>query len=416
MMSDPLHPGVIARVRAVWHGERSAVALEAMRRAGKDAYSELLRADRLREEALASGTLWAAPPALGSQLLAGWNAFVLQTLSEALLDTDYHEAPGTIGFVPPATFEQAWAWLSAVQSWLSRSEQARRNPDCDLTSELALPAALPDWVRVMPYEHLTAMTAAIPAIRTNAEIALFALQRPNVPAAGQRAVNRLGQLAAEACAAGDYATALHTGVRDERLDELVGDSLRRAIEIWFDVGQLAAIPALLETYRPRPAGVRPDPEMLPGGRSFDPWCLTDSRARKVWQADPAAQQAIQTLWAKDPDPAATLALHAAIEAAVARGDLARIRTSDGGFCYYCCPWASLYEVRRPLWLAGHDLKVLRQFTLDIAGASEPFRRGLVFGPFEQTDEVGYYGSTEGSARDRQPPAGPPRRRRSRRRR
>jgi hypothetical protein len=399
---DPLQPGVITRVRAAWRGEQSAVVLEAMRRAGKAAYGELLRADELRSEALTAGSLWTAR-SVGSQLLAGWNAFVLQTLSEAFLDVDYRTVPGTVGFVPPPTFEQVWSWLSAVEGWLSRVQQARRNPDCDLADELALPATLPDWVHAKPRprEHLAAMAAALPAIRSNAELAVFAAQRSCDTPDRQRAVNRLQQLAAEASAAGDYAVSLQVEPEDARLRQLVEDSLERAIELWFEIGQLAAVPALIEEYQSPPPAVRPDPTTLPGGRGFDPWCLTDPRSRELWQADPAAHKALRKLWASDPDPAATIALFAEIDAAVERGDLVRIRTRDGGFCYYCCPWASLFEVRRRIRLAGHDLKVLRQFTVDVSASGlakgEPFRRELVFGPFEQTDDVGYDQPTGASA-------------------
>jgi hypothetical protein len=52
--------------------------------------------------------------------------------------------------------------------------------------------------------------------------------------------------------------------------------------------------------------------------------------------------------------------------------------------------------------------VLRQFTVDVSAAGvaggRPFRRELVFGPFEQTDDVGYGapggGSTGGRKADR----------------
>jgi hypothetical protein len=417
-VDDPLQPGVITRVRAAWRGEQSAVVLEAMRRAGKAAYAGLLRADELRGDLAADGTLWQPPPAVGSELLAAWNAFVLQTLSEAFLDVDYRTRPGTVGFVPPTMFSQVWGWLSAVEGWLSRTEQARHNPDYDLVQELALPAALPHWVEVdpCPREHLDAMLAAIPSIRGNAELALYALQAA-VPAGREHAANRLRQLAAEAAASAEYALALRVDAEDRRLHQLIEDSLKRAIEMWFELGQLAAIPALLDHYRGRPAPARPDPGRLPGGRGFDPWCLTDPRTKAVWQADPEARAALEALWANDPDPAATLALGAEIEAAVVRGDLARVQTDDGGFCYYVCPWASLYEVRRPLRLARQDLTVLRQFTLDVSAdgmtRGRPFRRELVFGPFEHTDEVGYEGPDEGAGPPRHTPVRRPRRRRRR---
>jgi hypothetical protein len=421
MGSDPLQPGVITRVRAAWRGEQSAIALEAMRRAGKAAYGELLRADRLRDEILASGSLWQPPPALGSQLVAGWNAFVLQTLSEAFLDVDYRTGRGTVGYVPPTTYDQVWAWLSGVEGWLNRIEQANRNPDYDLAAELALPAALPDWVDVTPCPpaYIDALAAATPAIRANAETALYALERVPVPPGRQPALNRLFQVAADAAASADYALALRGESGDQRLYQLIRDNLQRALEIWFELGQLAAVPALLDHYRTRLAGPQPDPARLPGGDQFDPWCLTDPRTREIWQADPQAHQALDTMWEQDPDPVATLALAAEIEAAVARGDIVPIRTADGGFCYYVCPWASLYEVRRPLRLAGHNLKVLRQFTLDVSAEAVPrggeFRRDLVFGPFEQTDDVGYHMPDAHGGQHRRLRRPPPNRGRRRRR-
>ncbi len=388
---EPRQPGVLTRVRAAWRGEQSAVVLEAMRRAGKAAYGELLRTDQLRADAAADGALWGSPTSAGSQLLAGWNAFVLQTLSEAFLDADYDTAPGTVGFVPPATFQQVWAWLSATQGWLSRLEQARRNPDYNVTAELALPAWLPGWGQVTrwPPAHVAAMVAAIPAIRANADLALFALDNQVVPADQVKSLHRLQEYAARAAAAADYALALHRDTHDDQVRELVGQNLRYALELWFDLGQLAAVPKLIAGYRDRTPPVRPELAALPGGIGFDPWCLTDRDARKQWKDDPAAARAIQALWAKDPDPSATMALHAEIEAALKRRDLARISTGAGSY-YFSCPWSSLYEVRRPLRLCGQDLEVLRQFTIDISVRGAQFRRQLVFGPFEQTDDIGYF--------------------------
>src|SRR6201994_2317511 len=104
-MADPLRPSVMTKMRASLAGERDAVLLEALRSAGRVAYDELL---------------------------AAWNAFVLQTLGETLLDADYATKPGTVGFVPPVTFNQVSAWLSAVEGWVSRARQARVNPDYDI--------------------------------------------------------------------------------------------------------------------------------------------------------------------------------------------------------------------------------------------------------------------------------------------
>jgi hypothetical protein len=107
-------PSLGTRLHAIVAGERGASALEALRTAGLATYDEMLRADRLRDEQVAGEiSPWAAAPGVGSQLLAAWNAVVLQTLGEALLDADYAADRRTVGFVPQVTYEHAFVCLSA---------------------------------------------------------------------------------------------------------------------------------------------------------------------------------------------------------------------------------------------------------------------------------------------------------------
>ncbi|MEU7869945.1 hypothetical protein [Dactylosporangium sp. NPDC049140] len=395
-MSDPLRPTMLTKMRASLAGERDAALLEALRSAGKTAYDELLAAEKVRDELTAGGTgVWDAPPAVGSQLVAAWNAFVLQTLGEQFLDADYAANPRTVGYVPAVTFDQVSAWFSAVEGWISRGRQARVNPDYDITAELALPAALPPWAEVEPCppEHLAALLAAIPPVRQHVDVAMYALEAAGVPERHRQAVNRLKQLTAEAAAAADYAVGLRSARHNAALHELVENNLKQALELWFHVGQLAAMPRLLDGYRAIRPAARPDPATLPGGVRFDPWCLTDRTTLKRWQRDAKAKQAIKELWQYDPDPAATLALKAQIDAAVTAGDVAVLRTRDGSSCYYECPWSALYEVRRPITIAGRNLRVLQQFALQAAAddvlRGKPFQRGIIVGPFQTTDEVEY---------------------------
>jgi hypothetical protein len=75
------------------------------------------------------------------------------------------------------------------------------------------------------------------------------------------------------------------------------------------------------------------------------------------------------------------------------GDIAFLNARKSGTCYYECPWALLYEVRRPVTINGRSLRVLDQFTLEFAADDMPrglpFRRGLLLGPFRMTNEVEY---------------------------
>jgi hypothetical protein len=105
--------------------------------------------------------------------------FVLQTLGAGLLDADYAAEPGTVGYVPPITFDQVWSWFSAAEGWLSQAQQARANPDYDLAATLRLPAALPAWAEIEPCPpaHVQAMLTALPSIREHAELALYDLDK-----------------------------------------------------------------------------------------------------------------------------------------------------------------------------------------------------------------------------------------------
>ncbi|MFG2041242.1 hypothetical protein [Dactylosporangium sp. NPDC048998] len=365
-MAESHHPSFLTRLRAGLAGERDTVYLEALRVAGRSAYDEILAADELRERL---PSLWNVPTAAESQLLAAWNAFVLQTLGETFLDADYAARPGTAGYVPPVTFDQAAAWLAAVGEWVSRARQARANPEYDIAMHTVLPAPLPAWAEVVtcPPEHLTALQAAVTPVREQVEVALHALVRTGVPPQFESAVNRLHQDTAAAVAAVEYAAGLRTGRHHAALHELIEQNLKRALELWFRVGQLAAMPSLL------------------AGPRFDVWCMTDRATLARWQQNPQARQAVAEMWRTDPNPSATLAIQAQVEAGLRSGDLWYHVPRYGDTCYYEPPFSPLYEVRRPVRIAGVPLPVQTQFAIR-GGAN----RGLVLGPFRPTERVRYW--------------------------
>ncbi|MEV8513717.1 hypothetical protein [Dactylosporangium sp. NPDC051484] len=363
---EPQQPSLLTRLRAGLAGERDAAYLEALRAAGRVAYDEILAADELRERL---PSLWNAPTAAASQLLAAWNAFVLQTLGETFLDADYAARPGTAGYVPPVTFDQAAAWLAAVGEWVSRARQARANPEYDIAMYTLLPAPLPPWAEVVscPPEHLSALQAAVTPVRDHVEVALHALVRTGVPPQFESAVNRLHQDTAAAVAAVEYAAGLRTvGRHHARLHELIERNLKRALELWFRVGQLAAMPSLL------------------AGPRFDVWCMTDRATLARFRQDPHARRAVTEMWRTDPNPAATLAIQAQVETGLRTGHLWFHVPRYGDTCYFEPPFSPLYEVRRPVRIAGVSLRVQTQFAIR-GGAN----RGLVLGPFRPTGHVRY---------------------------
>jgi hypothetical protein len=388
----------MTRLAAAMHGEVSAVTVEAYRRAGASAYQDALAADQVRAEMAAAGTsLWAAGAGQASQLLCTWNAFVLQTLGDELVEADYRADPRTVGFLPRVTAEQAAAFLGEVESWSARSRRAAADPGYDVSAEIALPAQLPGWIEVepCPRAHLAAMLATGRAVRGRAEAALADFTRAGTPAGQEKAASRLAGMAADAASVLSYGESLWAPAVPQGVHEQVENSLKRGIAAYYLLGQLLAMPGLLD--RPAAGHTSPAGKLLPlpGQPGFDPWCLTDPASRGAWRRDPAARRSIDILWRYDPDPAGTLAVQSQIDAAVEDGSVVAGITAEGRRIgnYFCCPWSAIYLVRRPVAIAGRRLRAMQQFTFDVSaeeiGEGGQFKRGLLLGPFHPTDKVDY---------------------------
>ena len=387
MMSTD-HPSLVTRVIAALHGEVSAETLESYRAAGAAVFGDLADLDAVRKAQLGDVSVGER-----SRRVAVWNALVPQVIAEALLDADYAANPRTAGFVPPVTAEQAGRLFHIVEPWLAQARRAAADPAVDLSAETALPAHLPAWVKAEPCPpaHLAAMIAAGRRIAGFAEATLADAERD--PGAAAR-LPLLRRLWAEADTAGRYAEGLLRPGATGQLHEAIEEKLHRALEVWFLLGQIAADPRLGEAAPHGHRAVLADPMALPGGPSFDPWCLTDPASRTRWQADARAVKAVELLWAYDPDPAATLTIQAEIDAALAAGEIAtRTRGGKALGHYFCCPWGAVYEVRRPVRIGRQRMSAMEQFVFDVSAEEVAeggaFVRRIVRGPFHTTDKVDY---------------------------
>ncbi len=399
-MTDPgpPRPSLRTRLAAALHGEISGETVEAYRRAGKRAYEDVLNADKVRQELLVSGgDLWAAGPAQRSQFVSTWNAFALQTLGDAFVDADDRADPATRGYLPRVTAEQAANFLGQVEHWSSCTRQAAVDPAYDILAREHLPAPLPSWTRAdpCPPAHLDAMLSAGRAMRDRLQTAMADFRASAGPANHEDDAAGLAGMAAAADSALDYAASLYSPAARPSVHEPVEASLRRSIEQYYRLGQLLAAPQLLA--RSDVAAMTVAGGRLPsvGEAGFNAWALTDPASRASWERDPAARQAIQNLWRYDPDPAATLAVQAEIDAAAEGGAIVAGMTADGRRIgnYYCCPWAAIYVVRKAVVIGGETLRPGEEFTFDVSAEDVPrggrFKKEILRGPFHVTDEVDY---------------------------
>ncbi len=121
-----------SKMVALLHGERSAAAVEAYRRAGGEVYDLADAFDRARLEWSAKGlNAWPAPHSSQVALLASWNAFALQVLGDELVAADYAADPTTAGFLPPVTARQALAFYGPVPAGYPRCGKHSRARNTD---------------------------------------------------------------------------------------------------------------------------------------------------------------------------------------------------------------------------------------------------------------------------------------------
>ncbi|MFC5828327.1 hypothetical protein [Nonomuraea insulae] len=402
MTHDREKPTLMTRMAAAFKGEVRADELEAYRRAGGFVYTQLEQAEALRRRLAQDGVdLWHGPQAAAGQLLCTWSAFVVQSIGEHLLDADYAADPQTVGYVPEVTRRQVAACFAQVEGWVSRARQAASNPAYLVERELRLPAGLPEWAEAdpCPLPHLRGMLAAARAVREHAEVTLGVFEQTVVHADRYKAdLQRLRQLTAEAATSADYAEGLLDADPGPRMHEAIEQRLQRALESYYHLGQLIAMPRLIAGYRGRAARptARPAPVPVPvpvvSPRDLDPWCLTGRQQRAMLQADPRARQAIKEMWRSDPDPAATVRVQAQIDAEFEAGAITYATDARGRRLgsHYSCPWGSIYIVLRPASIGGRVLHAMQQFTFKVsAPETGGFTREIVVSNFSHTSKVGF---------------------------
>ena len=407
-------PTLWNRMCAAMTGEISADTLEAYRRASLAVYDALDHAEAHRAKAKEEGkNAWTMAPATQAEILCTWNAFVLQTLGDRLLEADYDHDAATVGFVPAITSDQILRFYTQVEGWLNRAQQAHYNPGYKL--DVWVPAELPAWSEVepCPNAHLFGMLEAMRAVRDHTEAAMIFLNdSPPQNAEHEKERDRIRQQHAAAMTKARYADDMMSGNPSREIHELVEEHVKEAIEAFYLLGQLLAMPELASKIQ-QPAPATPDqlpvgaPKYTPslGGQAqrlpgpnepdFDLWCLTDVDARERFRQDREAVRALKVLWSLDPAPLRTLEIQTEINAALARGDIGYALDHYGKKLghFFCAPWGSVYQAKRTITIGGEKLRAMQQFIFNVTcegvNLGAPFEREIMIGNFRPTTKFEY---------------------------
>ncbi len=405
-----------SRLNAWLAHEVSAADAEALGAAGDIAYTLVTETEDVYRQMLLDGRdPWTTDMNLQARLLSSWVAVAFKTLGDSFLDADYQADPQSSGYVPEVTLRQVLAFYEPVGVWLSHARQAEADPRYQL-NPWTLPAELPEWQEVdpCPRPHLEAMLMAVTGtarrlgLQARAEGAQASFEE-HTPPGREADRDHVRGLMAKAAAAGDLAQSLHQQrVRhvSEELHERIEQSVKTAIETYFAAGQLMAMPGLIAQQPqagPRAAAASVQPGGSLAGPGFDPMCLTDPAVMELWRDSHTERDAVDTLWAFDPDRARTLAIRGEIEAALDRRDIG-YALQDGAPVFdpsapsraghfQRCPWAPIYQAVRDCVIAGKPLPAGTQFTFDVSAADVPgggrFVRRILAGRFVPGQEIDY---------------------------
>jgi hypothetical protein len=394
----PPGPEEFDRPPAFWHRlaarlrrEVPAESLAALGRAGAAVYPLHLEVARRTAELAELGRhAWSAGSGACSAALCVANALVLQTIGETLVGEDYAADRVTRGYLPPVTAEQAWACFEQVGPWLSWAQQGLTSAHWDLRDETDLPAGLAVWVddQDYPEAHVRAIWLSAGLVGEQLDATLGVLAGCGEPNGSLLPLRDRAEAAAE----GLRGKLAHVNALwqphppDDLLHQILMES-RALLDEQFVLGQLLAAPHLVE-YRLQARRRRSKPVRLPGPdeAGFDPWCLTSPRHRSRMRTRAAEKREIARMWRCDPEPARTVAIQRQIDLALAAGSIRYLCGTDGlQAAFHTCPWGAIYEVVRPVRIAGTKYHALTQFTVEVSAdqfqLTGTFVRRLVRGPF-----------------------------------
>ncbi|BDP44668.1 hypothetical protein DAETH_46370 (plasmid) [Deinococcus aetherius] len=162
-----------------------------------------------------------------------------------MLEADGAIDPGTVGFVPPVTFDQVNAYYTEVGRWLGYASEAGHDPDFELPAR-TLPAKLPKWspVEPCPRPHLAAMIATLDALRLHAEAAVHHLEKATPEADAPKLARLRGQFEG-ALSKANLVSGMYRPGASLALHEQVEEHAKGAIEGLYRAGQLISYLALL---------------------------------------------------------------------------------------------------------------------------------------------------------------------------
>lgn len=364
---------LLSAVFAWLHNEVDASPLEAYQRVGSIVFERLIAGQLLYQELIAQGLdRWTIPVHYQLQQLCLWNAFVLQTLGDQLLQTDYRFKPLTIGYVPALVGKQTQYFYQPVETWLNKAQQAQINPLYDTNSiNTELPSLLPTWLslnEIFPKEkdsksRLYYLEGLLAAAKT---IVLALDQRMSDVQFDEKHIadtHKFQQLHHQINHSLEYTIQLWGEQLTISLMPTVEQNLRRIVLQSYLLGQSLAMPSLVDKISSR--AIQANQPLHNAAthqhNTLDIWCLTAASAKQQKISRLSEQQLLKNMWQQDQNQRYTLAIYQFLQQALAKGDIAYAQHQNSDF-FNQCPWSPIFISQHPIVIAGDPLRANQLFT------------------------------------------------------
>lgn len=363
-----------------WMGDEvDASTLEAYHGAGRILADEQLAAELHRHNLSAAGlTSWTVPVHMQIYFASLWNAFVLQTIGDQLLEADYRLSPSTKGHLPAYTSARAHGYYRQVEKWMNLAHQAKENPQFVMPVSL-LPANLQGTTNPKASakaghikRYLEGLLSAACLLRAHSNTLLENLAREPSAESDDAIMNQLRQRQAHANMTLEYGMQLWSNQNTQGIYQKVEKNLELAVQHYFILGQFIAMPRLLLKHNTPPipeaitsiippVAVQIAQPELPA--DMDIWCLTDSSVQHTTDRQRRSLM-LAAMWQADPAPDKARTIQSRLNQALEQGEIDFASRNDGKRVghFHQCPWAPIYISKRPLMIGGDPLRANQKFT------------------------------------------------------
>ena len=377
------------RLRAMMHHEVASGDVDGLLRGSGqlEDVRQQIETKRQEGEIAHPGRPWETHRDMETALALFWVSQAFVALARHLKEADEESDPATIGYMPRVSHDQAMALLRQVSTYLALTSAALADPTHDLRQ--GLPIVLQPRIEAdgpCPFAHLQGMLKAAQYLDNYAQVevdryvsavATAEVAPLEVKTAAQRLKGQLAEARSHlATATGTVLPILNGQPVDQQMHEEAEYNLWQCLATYVWLGQIVAIPTLLDQLAPSVSSqphwrghTPPPPPLGTGPRRIsrgERWCLTDPSAHQRLRVEGRlnwAEDELEELWTRKGDTLTAEEQRFLTETAA----LQRQGAISAESYIVECPYNPVWTARHSITILGRSVRTGQQFAYNHHG-------------------------------------------------